>query len=186
MAGRNRQNKTMEAEGSSLSSSLQNADCVKYWRTWSVSGMDSPHTPVPNGPTTHSEGCTDNRVHFAPSFHGYEPNACSNIFLKSVSWSRGTSKLYKLDSRCSQASWGVERQHWPAFASSKHKGAVTKSPASSFRSELKIYTHKHALGHYTYSSPFSSLIIFELMKVRFKCKEIFQKSSDDTTSFAYY
>lgn len=35
-------------------------------------------------------------------------------------------------------------QPWSASASSKHTGAVTKSPASSFRSELKIYTHENA------------------------------------------
>lgn len=71
-AGRKRQKETTEAEaeGSSLSSRLQNADYVKHGRTQRVPGMDSPHTRVPNGPTTHSEGCTDNRVLFAPSFQG--------------------------------------------------------------------------------------------------------------------
>ena len=116
LARRKRQNKTTEAEGSSLSSSLQNADYVKYGRTRSVPGVDSPHTPVPNGSTTHSEGCTDNRVHFAPSFHGYEPNACSNIFKNQCHGLEGVMDIKAVQTGF-QMQRGILRGRTPTLAS---------------------------------------------------------------------
>lgn len=44
-----------------FSQPFQNADYVKYRRTGP--GTKGPHTPVPNGPTAHLEGYTENRTH---------------------------------------------------------------------------------------------------------------------------